>query len=508
MKLLRLIVTAIVSIAAIAAATGVAVTSEEQGEGLSHRYCGTCHLRPIPEHLDKSTWIAKVFPVMRRFMGMDSLAHREQMTHDLAAMFPTIPMMTEDEWFTVASWYVDHAPSSMPDADQVNVLGESRLFECIKVPVEQETPMTSLVQFDTVQKMIVIGDALTNKLRVFDLSLHLVDEVDVGGPPSSLVIRGATWYVSNMGKLLPHDSAIGSVLSITWKTRPGVRGERPIVSKVLDSLRRPTHLLISDLNSDGREDILVAEYGNVLGQYGWYEQRAKGSYVYHQLAAQPGAIRSVIKDINGDKRPDIVVLMAQAREVVRAYINNGRAKFTSVNLIESPPCYGSSSFAFQDVNHDGIDEIIVTTGDNGDYEKPPFKPYHGVYVYSRVKPLSYKQTSFLQLDGAYGAYYRDFNNDKSIDLLAFSYFPRLTRGTIDIIRLYENVLDNGKGLWTIPCAGEGRWLVSDMADIDADGDLDVILGNVSLGPSAVSEQQAERWRLSGYQALLLRNTTR
>jgi hypothetical protein len=55
---------------------------------------------------------------------------------------------------------------------------------------------------------------------------------------------------------------------------------------------------------------------------------------------------------------------------------------------------------------------------------------------------------------------------------------------------------------------EGRWLVSDAADVDGDGDVDVILGNVSIGPGMISDAQAERWMQSGYQALLLVNTTR
>jgi hypothetical protein len=76
------------------------------------------------------------------------------------------------------------------------------------------------------------------------------------------------------------------------------------------------------------------------------------------------------------------------------------------------------------------------------------------------------------------------------------------------VRYVANSTSHQQGVWDIEGALEGRWLVSDAADVDGDGDVDVILGNVSIGPGMISDAQAERWMQSGYQALLLVNTTR
>jgi hypothetical protein len=200
--------------------------------------------------------------------------------------------------------------------------------------------------------------------------------------------------------------------------------------------------------------------------------------------------------------------MAQAREVVRAYVQQQAGRFTSVELIESPPSYGSSSVSLADIDNDGIDEILYTTGDNGDYDAPPFKPYHGVYIYKRSKPLTYAQISFDRFDGAYGVHVRDFDLNGQVDQLSFSYFPRLTGMPTDLVRYVANSKSYQQGVWDVKGALEGRWLVSDAADVDGDGDIDVILGNVSIGPGMISDAQAERWMQSGYQALLLMNTTR
>jgi hypothetical protein len=506
--MLRNTIIAILSASLAAGFVVVTVHEEDEGKVLAKQYCGSCHLQPLPEHLDKSTWISKVFPMMRKFMGMDTLEQRALVTHDVAAMYPTVPMMTEDEWFKVASWYIDAAPSKLPEPAVVPQRGTNTVFASVKIPSTEGVPMTSVVQFDTANRQIIVGDAQTHLLRVTDLQGRQIASVDVGGPPSCLVVRGNTWYVTNMGKLLPHDSAAGSVVKVQWSGKPGARGSTYKRSTVIDSLRRPTHLVVSDLNQDGRDDFLVTEYGNLLGRFGWFESTKNGSLTYHELSSQPGAIRAIVKDITNDKRPDIVVLMAQAREVVRVYVQQRAGRFTSVDLIESPPSYGSSSVSLADVDNDGVDEILYTTGDNGDYDAAPYKPYHGVYIYKRTALLTYSRISFERFDGAYGIHVRDFDLNGRVDQLSFSYFPRLTGKPTDLVRYVANSTSHQQGVWDIEGALEGRWLVSDAADVDGDGDVDVILGNVSIGPGMISDAQAERWMQSGYQALLLVNTTR
>lgn len=507
--ILRSTIAGILLLSCIAA--GILVSTarqEEPGKRLAAQYCQSCHLQPLPEHLDKATWVAKVFPVMRKYMGMDTLEQRGQLTHGLSAMYPTVPMMTEDEWFTVASWYIDNAPSTLPEPQLPRVLGQSPVFTSILIPSTSAPPMTSVVQFDTVNRQIIVGDAQSQQLRVVDLAGQERASVDVQGPPSCLVIKGNTWFVTNMGKLLPHDSAVGSVLQIRWSGRPGARGSVFQRTVLIDSLRRPTNLVVHDLNQDGRDDLLVTEYGNLLGRFGWFELLPGGRYRYHELSPQPGAIRAIVTDINKDKRPDIVVVMAQAREVVRAYVNQGKGMFTSVDLIESPPSYGSSSLSLADVDRDGTDEILLTTGDNGDYDAPPFKPYHGLYVYKRVKQMRYERMSFDRFDGAYGALAHDYDRNGRTDVLTFSYFPRLTGASSDVIRYVSDGMTSDNGIWTVARSDKGRWLVSDAADADGDGDIDVILGNVSIGPGLVTDQQAQVWMSSGAQALFLRNNTR
>ncbi|MCX6139954.1 MAG: VCBS repeat-containing protein [Candidatus Kapabacteria bacterium] len=472
------------------------------GEALSERYCKTCHVKPLPEHLDKATWVAKVFPIMRKYMGMDALPQRDQLPHDLKAFYPAFPTMTEDEWYTVAQWYIDNAPSVLPGPPPVVVSGVTPLFNAVPIVQTVDLPLTTLARFDIPRHRMIIGDGLRNALFVTDIAGITVARVALGGPPSSVDIQADAWYVTDMGQLLPHDSAIGKLVKVTWIN------DKPTSTVLLDSLRRPAHVTVVDLNNDGRKDFLMCEYGNLIGQFGWYEINAKGTKKYHLLAPLPGAIRAVVRDMNGDKKPDIVVQMAQAREGLFVYINGGKGRFTAKELLTFPPCFGSSSFSFTDTDGDGQDEVVITTGDNGDYENPPFKPYHGIYVFANDGRGRYVQSSFQRLDGAYGAIIRDFDGDGARDMLSYSYFPRFDRGDIDQLRFDSRFGSTSPITWRVQGADQGRWLVSDVGDVDGDGDDDVFLGNVSMGPGVVPETIAKRWMSNNTVAMFLRNTKR
>lgn len=474
---------------------------EDDGKKLADRYCQSCHLLPLPEHLDRTTWLTKVFPMMRQYIGLDQNPNRELMPHDLQAMYPSVPTMTEDEWFTVANWYVDNAPDELPSAPVPKIAGVSTVFDATAVTSNESNPMTILARIDPLTRRFITADAMSGSLNVYGSSGTLIKSIAIGGPVSSIALRGTTWYVTDMGKLLPHDSAAGAVVAVQWN------GDSYTVNRIIDSLRRPTHISVEDFNGDGSDDLLVCEFGNLLGRLGWFERR-KQRWQYHELLSQPGAIRTEVRDVNGDGRKDIVVLMAQAREGVFVHINKGKGRFESREIITFPPSYGSSSFCFADVDRDGNDELLVTTGDNGDYLMPPYKPYHGTYVLRLDKSGRVTDTTFRPLDGAYGAIVRDFDLDGMQDMLSFSYFPRLDRGEFDLVRLETSAFATAARMWTLPMSDRGRWLVSDAADVDGDGDVDVLLGNESIGPGRITEEQSAGWRQGRVSALLLLNRTR
>ena len=271
-------------------------TYGQDGEKLAKAYCQSCHVLPSPTELDKSTWVSKVFPVMRQYMGLEPLAQHDILPHDLKAIFPTLPMMTEDEWFTVAQWYIDNAPAELPAPPPVSISGTTGVFTSTPIVRSDVIPMTTFVHYDTSRRSIVLGDGMTNAVHLTNVDGRILQSIQIPGPPSAIAVRNDRWYITNMGKLRPHDSAVGSLVEITWD------GSAAKTRVVLDSLRRPTHVIVEDLNGDGRPDFLICEYGNLIGQFGWYEVLRNGKIVYHQLSPLPGALRAIVRARLGDGR--------------------------------------------------------------------------------------------------------------------------------------------------------------------------------------------------------------
>ncbi|HCN06174.1 MAG TPA: hypothetical protein DIS79_11200, partial [Bacteroidetes bacterium] len=76
-----------------------------------------------------------------------------------------------------------------------------------------------------------------------------------------------------------------------------------------------------------------------------------------------------------------------------------------------------------------------------------------------------------------------------------------------VVRFYEKTTTGWK-LSTLPQATLGRWLVGTSGDVDGDGDIDILLGNVSMGPGVSANSDMDVWTKPSNSVLLLRNRTR
>jgi hypothetical protein len=188
-----------------------------------------------------------------------------------------------------------------------------------------------------------------------------------------------------MGSFSPTDAPVGSIVRVPKK------GNRAEI--LLDGLQRPVHSDWVDLNGDGRQDGVVCEFAKWTGKLAWWEQDTLGNFQPHILRNRPGAIKTYVRDFNGDHFPDIIALFGQGDEGIYQYINDGKGNFTEKCVLRFPPSWGSSAFRMVDINQDGLEDIVYTCGDNADYQ-PILKPYHGIRVYTNAGLGIYRETFF------------------------------------------------------------------------------------------------------------------
>jgi hypothetical protein len=155
-----------------------------------------------------------------------------------------------------------------------------------------------------------------------------------------------------------------------------------------------------------------------------------------------------------------------------------------------------------DFNHDGNFDILYTNGDNADYSTI-LKPYHGVRVFMNDGKNKFSESWFYNMHGASQALARDFDGDGDIDIAAISFFPDFKNHPEEGFIYFEN---DGKTFkpHTTPMTKDSRWLVMDAADVDQDGDCDLLLGALDFY-SKVPPELLQSWSIKKTSILYLKN---
>ncbi len=463
------------------------------GYTLSQQYCNNCHQHPEPDLLPKSTWQDYVLPRMGYRLGIyehDSI--RQSLLEaglggvrvDQAGIYPTQPIINQDQWQAIQDYYLDQAPDSLSFTKTEVSVGLAN-FQ-VQIPSYRlSPPSTTMVKIH--RQQLLVGDANSKSLYQFDADLHLKRVARTGEGAVHTEISTEQFLITVMGLFSPTDNPQGKVMTLP-RTDAGV----PFV--LLDSLQRPVQTTVADLDKNGLPDLITCEFGKWLGGLFYYQQQPDGRFRKIALRQQPGAIAAYVRDINQDDKPDVLALFGQGDEEIFAYINQGEGKFQEKTILRFPPSYGSSSMLLMDVDEDGDEDIVYTAGDNADYP-PVLKPYHGIYFFTNDGNYQFEQSWFYPLPGAYRALPADYDQDGDLDVAAISFFPGYQSAPEAGFVYLQNQGNMNFTAHTFAESTYGRWLVADTGDLDGDGDLDIVLGSLAfevVPPNGLLDEWVER----------------
>ena len=305
--------------------------------------------------------------------------------------------------------------------------------------------------------------------------------------------------VADLGSFEPADHDRGRVVWLRART-----AEPEFVPIVLQTgLGRVADVQPADFDDDGDVDLVVAEFGwRKTGRILWLENQSGTNtppqFVLHVLDSRHGAIHVPVIDLNADGRPDFVALISQEHEVVVAFLNQGGGAFHRETVFDSQdPAYGSSGIQLADLDRDGDCDVLYTNGDS--FDTMYLKPYHAVHWLENRGGYPFTPHILAQLPGASRALAADVDSDGDLDVVAVAAAPehlaspsQSHNATIDAVVWLEQTAPGRFSPRSLERSA-GRHAALEIADFDGDGALDLAIGAFHFDQSATSPALTIWW---------------
>ncbi len=460
-------------------------------EQLARVTCGGCHAVPPPEILPRDAW---------RYEFVQMMSIRDNTAAPAGTTYRPVALPPDME--QVLSFYLRRAPEHLPAPERWPGPSESPVQFArsqLILPDMPQMPVVSnvqLVDFDGDSHLDVLGsdmrqgfiftghpDRAGSALSILANIPHpahvTLTDVDRDGIQDLLV--------GDLGEFLPADHDKGAVI---WLRGLG-NGRFGALS--LDGWPRVADVEAADFNGDGTNDLAVAAFGwRKTGHVSILENRTtnplRPAFTNHTIDPRSGSIHVIPVDLNRDGKMDFVTLLAQEHETVLAYINKGTGDFSferKVIYAAPHPNWGSSGIQVVDLDKDGDLDVLFTHGDT--FDDQIVKPYHGIQWLENTGGYPFTEHTLAEMPGVHRAKAVDVDGDGDLDIVACALIAGgsdVDEKTLPALVWLEQTRPGQFIRHTIEM-GPPRHATLDAADIDGDGDMDIVAGNVAIdGPAS------------------------
>lgn len=476
---------------------------ESKGIALFKNNCAGCHITPDIRVLPKSIWAQHILPEMGHRLGIQDtafdplkgLSFPEMEAVLKTGAFPWKAALSPEDWELLKNYILHIAPDSLIFPEKQEPPGELRLFAANAISLDSNGRSTiTMLKFDERSEKMIAGDISGN---LYALDGMLRKKYLLGRFPGGVVDytekEGAV-FATTIGNLRPSELTGGAVFRIKGTSK----------EMAAKNLHRPVHALVYDFNRDGKDELVISEFGDLGGRLSLLSIGSEQQLQSTVLLNQPGTIRAVAEDMDKDGKKDIVVLTAQGDEWITILFQQDNLRFVARKVIRFSPVYGSRWFELLDYDEDGDMDIITVNGDNADRSAIK-KPYHGMRIHLNQGDNSFKE---VFLPGATRVVARDFDQDGDVDIAILSTFPDY-QGHESPFMYLENQDSKSFSFVTataVDAMETARWFLMDTGDVDGAGDLDIVLSAFSLSFNVAPERLARHWQENDADLMFLENT--
>jgi hypothetical protein len=457
----------------------------QAGEALARRECSSCHAFPEPEILPRRQWGSIAYEMAGLIMSR------------VGAPRGGPPLSADFDVDRVIQYYERHAPLVLPapapwpdpgrDPEQFSRRGfagpagvtAAPWVANVRFQRSSSRGSVEIVAADMASGLVLGADAqaAAGVLRILGRVPNPChsEAVDLDRDGRMDLV------VANLGGRLPEDHALGSVV---WLQGQAGGAYRPLT--LAKDLPRVADVQAVDVDGDGDLDLIVAAFGwRTTGGVFLLENRtvdyASPLFVKREVDGRSGSIHVPVADLDGDGRPDFMALFAQHHEAVVAFLNQGKGEFRTETVDQAPhPAWGSSGMELVDLDGDGDLDVLVTNGDMLDDFQ--LKPYHGIRWLENRGRFPFVPHEIANLPGVHRARAADLDGDGDLDVVACAYVELRAEGTpTTAVATYPSLVwleQKAPGVFVRHTLERGGRHVSlDVGDFDGDGDVDIVVGN-------------------------------